>query len=202
MGIVFRQSAKNVIISALGAVLGALIIWLSTKYTTKQQLGFTRNLTNYAVTLAHIFLMGLSLTLVVYIHKYTNDKGKRKSLITLSLLIPTAALVIFTIVYFLLKGWILKHFQPDDAMLMSRYFIWIPVFTFFFVYIIILEQYLGSQLKVAVSAFMREIVLRITSIILLLLFGFGYIDFDTLVIGTVLSYFLPVLVFFPDLFQA
>jgi O-antigen/teichoic acid export membrane protein len=60
---------------------------------------------------------------------------------------------------------------------------------------LVFEQYLGSQLKVAVSAFMREVVLRAANIILLLLFGFGYVDFDVLVIGTVLIYLLPVSLF-------
>src|SRR5256885_2331577 len=122
MGIVFRQSAKNTIVAALGAILGALIIWLSTKYTTKQQLGFTRNLTNYAVTFSQILLMGVNSTLAVYIHRYANDARKRRSLITLSFIIPAITSGIFTIVYFLLKPWILKHFQPDDAPFMQRYF--------------------------------------------------------------------------------
>jgi hypothetical protein len=195
MGIVFRQSAKNIVVSALGAMLGALVIWLSTKYTTKQQLGFTSNLTKYAVSLSQIFLIGVNSTLVVYIHRYLNDDRKRKSLITLSFAIPAIAMGIFTIAYFSLKSWILAHFQPDDIPFMRRYFMWLPVLTVFFIYMIILEQYLGSQLKVAVSAFMREVVLRIANISLILLYGFGYVGFDVLVIGTVITYSLPVLMF-------
>lgn len=195
MGIVFRQSAKNTIVAALGAILGALIIWLSTKYTTKQQLGFTRNLTNYAVTFSQILLMGVNSTLTVYIHKYHNDSNKRKSLITLSLLIPAMMTAIFSITYFILKPWILRHFQMDDAPFMSRYFMWLPLFTFLFIYNVILEQFLGSQLKVAISAFMREVVLRAANIVVILLYGFGYIDFDSFVAATVLIYFIPVFIF-------
>ncbi len=195
MGIVFRQSAKNTIVSALGAVLGALVIWLSTKYTTKQELGFSRNLTNYAVTFSQLLLVGLNSTLVVYIHKYANDERKRKSLITLSLIIPLITALIFTVAYVLLKPWILAHFQPDDVPFMHRYFMWLPVFIILFIYSILLEQYLCSQLKVAVSAFMREVVLRAANILVILLYGFGYISFDVLVAGTVLIYILPVLIF-------
>jgi O-antigen/teichoic acid export membrane protein len=195
MGIVFRQSAKNAIVVASGALLGALVIWLSTKYTTKQQLGFTRNLTNYAVALSQLLLLGLNSTLVVYIHRYANDEKKRKLLITLSLVLPIIFAAVFTVVYYFLKSWILTHFQPEDAPFMQRYFMWLPVYTALFIYMILLEQYLGSQMKVAVSAFMREVVLRVANIALILLFGLGYIEFSVLVIGSILIYLLPILIF-------
>ena len=194
MGVVFRQSAKNSIVVSLGAILGAVIIWLSTNYLSKSQLGFTRNLTSYAVTFSQILLLGLNSTLVVYIHRFANDANKRKSLLTFCLLLPIIITGIFTLCYFLLRSWILHHFQPQDQPFMQRYFAWLPLYTLFFMYMIILEQYLGSQMKVAISAFMREVVVRIASIILILLYGFGYVDFDVLVIGSVLIYVLPVLI--------
>jgi len=60
----------------------------------------------------------------------------------------------------------------------------------------VLEQYLCSQMKVAVSAFLREVVLRVLNIILIILFGFGYFGFPVLFIGTILVYLVPVLIFF------
>ena len=195
MGVVFRQSAKNSIVVILGAILGGLIIWLSTTFLTKPQLGFTRNLTNYAVALSQILLLGLNNTLAVYIHRFANDERKKKSLITICLLLPVVIAAIFSLVYVLLHSWILPHFQPDDIPYMQRYFYWLPVYTLLFIYMVILEQYLGSQMKVAVSAFMREVVLRVASIALILLFGFGYIAFNVFVIGSILIYCLPVLIF-------
>ncbi len=195
MGVVFRQSAKNLVVVVLGATIGALIIWLSTKYLTKPQFGFTRNLTNYAVALSQILLLGLNNTLAVYIHRYANDERKKKSLITACLVLPLVIAAVFSVVYMLLRSWILPHFQPADIPYMQRYFYWLPVYTVLFIYMVILEQYLGSQMKVAVSAFMREVVVRAGSIALILLFGFGYIAFDVFVIGSILIYLLPVAIF-------
>ena len=195
MGIVFRQSAKNSIVVALGAILGALVIWLSTKYLTKPQLGFTRNLTNYAVTFSQLLLLGLSSTLAVYIHRFANNEHKRKALLTFCLLTPLVFVAIFTIAYFSLHTWILHHFQPADLPFMERYFSWLPLYTLLFMYMVLLEQYLGSLYKVAISAFMREVVVRVANILLILLYGFGYVSFDILVIGSVLIYALPVLIF-------
>jgi O-antigen/teichoic acid export membrane protein len=196
MGVVFRQSAKNSIVVATGALLGLLVMWLSTNYIPKQELGFINTLTNYAVTLAQILLLGLNSTMAVYIHRYAEDLRKKKLLLTFCFGVPLVIALLSTVVYFLLKPWILHHFQPADVPLMSRYFMWIPIYTVLFIYMVLLEQYLGSQLRVAVSAFMREVVLRVANIALILLFVFGYISFHILVISTVLVYFLPLAIFY------
>jgi len=195
LGIVFRQSAKNAIVTVCGAVLGAVVIWLSTKYTTKQQLGFTRNMTNYAISLSQMLMLGVNSTLCVYIYRYAEQELKRKALIALSFIVPGIAVTVFTIVIFLIKPWLLHHFQPEDIPFMNRYFTWLPVYTALFIYTTLLEQYLGTQFKVAISAFMREVLLRIASILLIVLYGFGYISFDVLFIGSVLIYFLPLVIF-------
>ncbi len=89
MGIVFRQSAKTSIVVIFGAVMGAVIIWLSTKYLPdKHQFGFVQTLTTYAVTLSQILLLGVNYTLAVYIHRYANNEQKRKLLLTLCFIVP------------------------------------------------------------------------------------------------------------------
>ncbi len=195
MGIVFRQSAKNSIVVIFGAIFGALTIWLSTKYLTKQQLGFTRIFTNYVVTLSQLLLVGLNSTLVVYIHTYANDVKRKHLLLTICLILPALFAGLFTIAYYFLRHWCIDHFQPDDRQFMEHYFMWLPTFTLLFIYMSILEQYLGSQMKVAVSAFVREVVLRIANITLIFLFAFNYIDFDVLFTGSILIYFIPVIIF-------
>ena len=83
MGVVFRQSVKTSLVIFAGAILGALLTWLSTKYIPdKQQLGYLQNLTKQAVSLTNFLLLGLTSTLAVYIHRYAGDESKRKVLIT------------------------------------------------------------------------------------------------------------------------
>jgi O-antigen/teichoic acid export membrane protein len=197
MGIVFRQSVKTSITVFLGAFLGALVVWMSTQYIPdKRQLGFYSAFTIYAVTLSQVLILGLNSTLSVYIHKYAGDSNKKKLLITLCLLFPFLFTVLFTAGYFLLKNQVTGILRPEDMVFMQRYFMWLPIYTLFVIYQTLLEQYLSSQMKVAVAAFMREVVLRILNIILLLLLGFRYIEFSTFVIATILVYLLPVSVFF------
>ncbi len=195
MGIVFRQSVKTLIVVFVGAILGALIIWLSTKYIAKQQLGFTNSLTTFAVTAAQLVMMGFNHTMAVYINRYAQDERKRKLLLTLCFGIPFIILLISSVLYFLLKPWIVGHFQAADAPLMEQYYAWLPVYILFFVYQVLLEQYLNLQLKVAIAAFMREVLLRILNIALLLIFAFEIISFRSFVICSVLVNVVHVSIF-------
>ena len=195
MGIVFRQSAKNAIVVVSGAVLGAVIMWLSAQYIPdKHKFGFTQDLTVMSVIFAQIMLVGLSSTLSVYIHRFVDDENKRKVLITLSFLIPGILIILASVFYFLFRSVIIKSFQPQDIPLMQRFYGWLPVYTLLFMYQLLMEQYLSSQMKVAIAGFIREVVIRLLNIILLSLFAFHYITFDTLVAGIVLVYIVSVAV--------
>jgi len=196
MGIVFRQSIKTSIITFGGAILGALVIFLSLQYIPKQQLGYTRTLSNQAVIVAQILLLGLSNTLSVYIHKYSDTDPKKPTLVSIILLLPIFLIGLASIIYFVSKTSIINLFQPQDIPFIRRYFALLPLYTTFFVYQTILEQYLISQMKVAVAVFLREILLRTLNIVLIFLFGFGLISFDIFIITTVLIYIIPILFLF------
>jgi len=196
MGIVFRQSVKTSIVVFGGALLGALVIFLSLQYIPKQELGYTRTLTNQAVIASQILLLGLSSTLSVYIHKYEDTDTKKHTLITLTLLVPLLIVALATIIYFAFSSQIINLFQPQDIPFIRRYFSLLPLYTIFFIYQTILEQYLSSQMKLAIAVFLREILLRVLNITLIFLFGFGYINFDVFIIATVLIYLIPLVFLF------
>jgi len=196
MGIVFRQSIKTTIIIFSGAILGALSTWLFT-FIDKQQYGFTRELLTQAVIVSQFLALGFNATMSVYIHRYDHDDRKRHTLIGLCLLVPLVACVIASAIYFVFPGHSIHAlFQEQDQGLMWRYFIWLPLYGVFFVFQMIIEQYLTAQMKIAQLSFIREIVLRLISIVLVLLFVFHYINFDVLLIGTVVGSLLSLGVLF------
>lgn len=195
MGIVFRQSVKTSLIIFTGALLGILTIWLSTKYIARQPLGFTGNLTYNCLLLAQIAILGLNATLAVYIHRYPPGDPKRKLLLSFCIGLPVILCLIAIAPFLLIKSWVINHFQQADQLYMARYYLLIPVYTILFVLQMLLEQYLSTQMKVAVAAFMREVVLRLIIIALILLFAAGKISFNVFVITSVLSYLVPVAVF-------
>lgn len=193
MGIVFRQSIKTSLVVFTGAFLGIIIMFLSTSFIDKQALGFTRDLTIKALVLSQLCMLGLNSTMVVFIHKYTDVR--KKLLMTFAVAIPLLFAILATIPFYLLQPWILHHFQPADIPFIQRYYTLIPVFTALLILLVILEQYLGTQMRVAVSSFMKEVVLRLVNIAIIVLYAFGYVSLNFLIVSTVLIYLIPIVIY-------
>ncbi len=194
MGVVFRQSVKTAIVLFFGALLGLAVIYLSTRFIIdKQQFGFTRTLTTAAVVASQILLFGIHSTLSVYIHKYADGDKRKAVLIAITFSAPMVIAVLASALYFLFHNSIISMFQPQDVPMLGRYFMWLPVLAVFYIYQNLLDSYLSSQMKVAIPNFMREIVVRILTLVFIVLFGYGYIGFPVLVAGMVLIYIIPLL---------
>lgn len=197
MGVVFRQSVKTSIVTFAGALLGAVTLYLGAKYIPKQQLGFLRNtLPEQAALLAQIFSVGLNVTLIVYVHKFIDDVKRCTALISMSFLLPLLFWAAGLPFYYIFRDSVTNLFQPDDKQLVANFYNLLPVLTIFFIYILLLEQYLISQLKVAIATFMREVLLRTLTVFLIMLYAFQIISFSTLVYGSVLVFVLPISILF------
>lgn len=192
MGIVFRQSIKTTIVTFGGALLGAVLLYISTQLLTQQQFGFSRNLLAQAVIGSQIVLLGIHSTLYVFISKYGIGDARRKALITLSVLVPVITTILLSVLYFSFKTYIVDLYQAQDIAFVSRYFIWLPVYVLLWGLLTLFEQYLSSQMRIAASTFIREILLRIFNILIVLLYGYGYIGFDNFMAYSVLIHLLPI----------
>lgn len=192
MGIVFRQSVKSVIVTFGGALLGVLVIILSSKMIPKQELGFSRYLTNQTIVVSQVMMLGLQSTLAVYSHRYDAQDPRRRTIITLSLALPLLALLLMSGAYFLLKDYLIGKYPLADQELIRQFFFLFPCLTLLFTYQTILEIFLISQMKPAVAAFNKEITLRVLNIALILLFGLQLIPFSFFIIASVLIYTVPV----------
>lgn len=192
MGIVFRQSIKTSAVIIAGAVLGVVFIFWQTKVMPKVEIGIFRNLINQAAVLQSFLLLGIPSLLFTYIHRFPEGDPRRNTILGTALIVPLLLWGIFCIPYFLLRHWIISKFQLIDQPYMNQIFIWLPVFTLLWCYMVLLEFYLISFMKAAVATFMREVVLRGVNILILALFAFGYITFKSFVICSVLAYMVPV----------
>jgi len=196
MGIVFRQSVKATIITFTGALLGAMMIWLYS-FIDKQQFGFIRDIGVQALIIAQFLALGFNATMSVFIHRYDEDAKKRHTLIGICLLVPFLFCILATAIYCIFPEQSIHIlFERQDEALIRRYFIWLPAYAAFYVFQMIMEQYLTAQMKIAPLAFIREILLRLFSIALIVLFVFHYINFDILLIGTVVSSLLSLGILF------
>ncbi len=192
MGIVFRQSVKTTIVTFSGAILGALVLLLSTKLIAQQQFGFARSLLSQAVVGSQLILTGMHTMLYVFIHKYPPEHKGRSVLITISMIIPIGLTALLGLIYMLAKPAIVPLYTAEDILLVDRYFFWLPIFVLLWGLLTILEQFLNAHMKVAASNFLREVVLRLLNIVVILAFGFELVNFDQFIMLSVLVHTIPV----------
>lgn len=192
MGIVFRQSIKTSIVTFLGALLGAVVLYLSIKILPQKEFGFARSLLSQAVVGSQFILMGMHTMLFVYIHKYPVGHKGRPVVITISFITPILLTLLLGFIYVIAKPLIVPLYNVEDILLVDKYFLWLPLYVFLWGTLTLLEQFLNTQMKVASGNFYREIVLRILNILLIISFGLGYINFDYFIALSVLVHIVPV----------
>lgn len=192
MGVVFRQSIKTTIVTFAGALLGALTVYLSTKYIPEQEYGFSRTLLSQAIVASQITLIGMHTTLFIFVNKYSVQDEKRKVLLTISVIVPVLATLIATLPYFILKNDYLTLYSVEDSIYMDRFFMWLPIYTILWAVMTVLENYLLSHLKVAISNFIKEIILRGCNILLVVFYAVAWIDFKWFMILSVLIHIVPI----------
>lgn len=193
MGIVFRQSVKTTLVNFTGAALGALLVLMSTYILSKPEFGFTKNITLEGALIQFIVLLGTSSLASTFTQRYAANDARKKVLLTICGVVPILATIIFTIPYFALRHSIVGLYQPADRAFINKYYSWVPVLVLFWSLMAFLDQYLISQLKVAASSFMREVLLRLCNLVVIALYYFKLISFSGVVAGTVLIYVAPVL---------
>jgi len=175
VGIVIRQSFKATIVSYVGAVIGAfIVIFIYPKCLTPEQIGLTRTLTEAAVLLAFFAQFGMS-NVAIKFFPYFKDKNKNHNgFLFLITIIPIIGFLLFVILFpFIQEG--LKSIFEAKSSLFNDYFIFVIPLTFFWMYISIFETYSSLLQRIVVPKLIREIVVRILTIIAIALFFFKII---------------------------
>jgi O-antigen/teichoic acid export membrane protein len=193
MGIVFRQSIKSAIAVAGGAALGILINLSAPYLIPRAQLGFSRNIINQAAVLQFVVLLGANNTMVAYLQRFDLTDIRRRALLTASFLFPLIILLVFTVPYIFLKKSVVHLYQVHDQPLINQFFWILPLLVGIFFLHSLFDAFLITEHKTALMLFNREVVLRIATLVLLLLYGCSVVNFSMFMTGHLLAYGLPVI---------
>lgn len=192
MGIVLRQSVKTTTITFAGAILGALTIYLSTKYIPGQGYGFSKTILTHALLASQFTLVGMHSTIHIYMNRYQPNDTRRKVLLTLSMIVPVIVTLLASLVYVACKNDYISIYNIQDQPYLEKFFYWLPIYTLLWTVMTLLEYYLLAHMKVALSNFVKEIVLRLGNILLVVLYAVNIIDFDWFIILSVLIHLVPI----------
>ncbi len=187
MGIIKRQSLKTSIVNYAGVFIGVIFfVFVFPHIISEEYLGLIGLLQNLTFILVSLPMLGLAHTLLRYYSIWKNGETANH-FNAFSFIVIGIALILFSIGYYLFKIPIVNTYKTHSALFLPYYFLIIPLvviqaYTQYF------EIYAMVKLRVAVPAFLREIVIRILLISLVYLFAYHFLSEKQFIYGFVMVY--------------
>lgn len=192
VGIIIRQSLK----ASFGFYLGALVgiinqMFVSTHFLSVEQLAISRLLIENAILFATFSHLGAPFIADKFFGHFRDESKEHHGLLMFLLGLPLLGGGLFTVLYLTFTPAIKGYFAQQSPLLLDYHYLVVPL-TFLWIYILILEAYCRNHSRIAVPSFVREVYLRAANLLLILMFGFGWFSFDTLLYFMLLAYALAI----------
>ena len=194
MGIVIRQSFKGTVISYVGAFIGFLTtFYIATEFLAPEEYGLTRTLYDAAALVAGIAAVGLGNSIPKFFPYFKNPQKKNNGFFFY--IVSLAFLGLFlTFSVSLLFRQPIQAFFAERASLFLDYFYLIFPLAFFITYQTVFDAYSAVLMRIVVPRLLREIVVRIMTIVIFLLYAFKFIDLDLMIYLFVAEYGIATLI--------
>lgn len=188
MGTIKTKALYNTILSYAGAAIGYVNFLILLPYAfVPEEIGLTRVLQNAALLFVPASQLGITTVIIRYFPYFKADEKKRQSFFLYALIVALLGFILFTLFFLLFRNYIIGFYVKESPLLVTYYFLIIPL-TFFLVFFGLLEAFANSHYKTTVPVFLRDIVLRLQTTILALLFVFKLLDFSQFIWLLVGSY--------------
>ena len=197
MGVVIRQSFISSALTYVGAVVGFFnILWLYPKFFNGlDEIGLFRVITDTAILLVPFAQMGLSTTLVKFFPHFKNSPDKTKTLLNTFLVCGVISYLFFYLLFHLFE----EQFQGyigNNSPEVIPYLNIVSALIFILVITGILEAYSRSLLKIIVPNFIKEVLIRVLSSVIVSLYFMKFLDLDGLLVSLVLVYATALIILF------
>jgi O-antigen/teichoic acid export membrane protein len=188
MGIIIRQSIKGTIATYIGAFIGFLTtMFVVTRYLEPEEIGLTRVMLEIGLLFGGLAQLGTGSSAFKFFPYFKNRDKNHNGFFFYLVALPTIGCVLVSAVYLLLRQPITAFFAEKSALLIDYYY-WILPLIWFACFLAVFEIYTTLNMRITVPRFNREVVIRLLTLVVYVLFGFQLIGRDGLVGGTVLAY--------------
>jgi O-antigen/teichoic acid export membrane protein len=187
MGIIKRQSLKTSIVNYIGVLIGVIFFnFIFPHLISEEYLGLIGLLQNLTYVLVSFPALGLAHVLLRY---YSNwkDTSTTSHFNAFAFLAMAFAFILFSVIYLFNKEIIVHYYKAQSSLFIPYYYVVLPLIAIM-MFTQYLEIYNMVRMRVAVPAFLREIVLRILLILLLFIFIYKLLNEQQFIFGFVLVY--------------
>ena len=199
MGIVARQSIKGTIATYIGVAVGIVTtFFIQTKALQPEQIGLIDVMLQCAILFAGLSQLGTSSSAMRYYPFFKDEKSRDHGFFGWTLLVPLIGFALFLILFLLFKERIVVFFTEDsgtlDSGMFGKYVNFVIPLAFFILYITVFETNSNLLLRIVLPKFVREVGLRVATLVVYLLYYYEVIGFDGVIIGFCVFYGLATLV--------
>ena len=188
MGVVVRQSIKGAIMNYLGVIVGFFTtFFIVTKYLTTEEVGLTRVLVDASILLSGLAQLGTSTSAMRYYPYFKDEKERDHGFFGWSVIIPFVGFIIFSILFFVFKHPIENYFSQNSELFVDYIYFVIPM-SFFMTYLLVFETNSNLLMRIVIPKFIREVGIRLMTLVVYLLYAFDVINLDGMVISLCLTY--------------
>ena len=196
MGIVVRQSLKAGLGSYIGVGIGIVNqMYVSTKFLSVEQLALSRLLLENSIVFSAFAHLGTPFIADKFFGLFRDDEEKHRGILPFLLFLPFIGALLFGLLYLIFTPEIKSYFSEESPMILKYHFLVVP-WTFFWIYITVLDSYCRNNARIAIPNFIREVYLKLANVFLILIFGLGWISFDLMLYMIVGSYGLAIVFLF------
>lgn len=193
MGVVVRQTIKGTIMNYIGVLVGFITtFFIVTKYLTPEEVGLTRVLVDASILLSSLAQLGTSTSAMRYYPYFKDEKEKDHGFFGWSVIIPFVGFIVFTALFFVFKTPIENYFSQNSELFVDYIYFVIPM-AFFMMYLLVFETNSNLLMRIVVPKFIREVGIRLMTLIVYLLYAFDVINLDGMVVSLCLTYGIATL---------
>ncbi len=181
MGIIIRQSIKGSIVTYAGAFLGFLTTaFVVTYFLTPEQFGLTRVLFDAAFLVSVFAQLGLSSSIIKFFPQFKTEDGRNHGFLFYLFILPFIGFIIVGLLYVLFQSQIYSYFSTNSALFI-KFFYWVLPLALFLTYMAVFENYASVLSRIVVPKLIREVVVRVLTIILFIAFFVGQLSLNMFV---------------------
>ena len=194
MGIVARQSIKGTIATYIGVVVGIVTTFvIQTRYLTAEEIGLVDVLLQSALLFSGLAQLGTNTSAMRYYPYFKDEEHKDHGFFGWTLIVPLLGFFIFLGFFFAFRGSIASFFSEKSALFIDYIYFVIPL-AFFMLYISVFETNSNLLMRIVVPRFIREVGLRVMTLIIYLLYGFHVLSLTGMVVAFCVSYGLATVI--------
>lgn len=183
MGIIIRQSIKGTVVNYLGIAIGIFTtFFVMTKYLTTEEVGFARVLVDSAVMFSGLAMLGTSSSAFRFFPYFKKDDSEEDhGFFFWTLVVPFIGFLLYGIVFLVLKDFVTESFAERSPLFNDYYYFLFPI-GFCYLYMRVFETNSNLLMRIAVPNFIREVLVRVLTLAVYLLYAFKIVSLDGFVI--------------------